>query len=81
MIAQSLFICSLKKAAKNLASNLLNNLFSRLIFNFSPRWNLSTIFLYWPFLVCKQVRMNIDLKLMKRMVQSVFGVDWSVYNE
>ena len=43
------------------------------------RWNL--IFNYWPFLCVHELRMNINLKLMKRMVHSVFGVVWSVYNE
>ena len=42
---------------------------------------LESLFLLAIFFVRVMMRMNIDLKLMNRMVHSVFGVFWSVYNE
>ena len=83
MIAH-LFVLS-KKAAKKFSPLICSNICSHAMFILCllapivTRWNL--IFNYWPFLCVHELRMNINLKLMKRMVHSVFGVVWSVYNE
>ena len=65
-----------QKSNKILAPNLLNNLFS-CDFNFMPFSSChhhAGISIIGHFCVRMLLRMNINLELMKRMVQSVFGV-------
>jgi len=82
LLTNHLFVLS-KKQQQNSRPNLLNHLFSS-DFNFmlfSSSHNAEISFSIGHFCVQMRMRMNINRELVKRMVHSVFGVVWSVYNE